>query len=83
MPLADELKLSEVGGHVHPWRRVNFGRPDGKNPLGEATLDSHSFQNLRFHFAFHISFSYRMLFLGSLGKYTKLAQRLRVKSVHN
>jgi len=42
-----------------------------------------TFQNLRFHIAVHISFSYRMLFLRSLGNYTKLAQRLRVKSVYN
>lgn len=82
MPLADELKSSEVGGNVHPWRRANFGRPDGKNPLAEATLDSHSFQNLGFRIAFGISFSYRMLFLESFGNCTELTQRLRVKSVH-
>jgi len=82
VPLADELKSSEVSGHVHPWRRANFGRPDGKNPLGEATVDSHIVQNLRYQIAFHISFSYTMLFLESFAYYTKLAQRRRVQSVH-
>ena len=43
------MKWSEMKwtGMQHALRRGSFERPEGKKPLGDVTLDSHKFRNLK------------------------------------